>query len=78
MKKLFQKKYTLGDANVFITQGNGFYKQGKLTEALGCYQKSLEITERLAPGSLDVAASYNNRTYAPTILTLGFLSCSMR
>jgi tetratricopeptide (TPR) repeat protein len=35
-----------------------YQSQGKLTEALGCYQKALEIRERLAPGSLDVAASY--------------------
>jgi ankyrin repeat protein/Tfp pilus assembly protein PilF len=51
---------TLDDANFLNQQGKLHYQQGKLVEALYCYQKSLNIREKLAPDSLLLAASYNN------------------
>ena len=51
---------TLEDAERFDSAGNALKSQGKLTEALEQYQRSLAIRERLDPGSLSVAMSYYN------------------
>jgi Tfp pilus assembly protein PilF len=40
--------------------GAGFWKQGKLEEALEQFRLALEIEEGKAPNSLDVATFYNN------------------
>ena len=52
--------YTLEDADNFNKQGVEFYNKGDLNQALEFYNKCLAIQERLAPGSLTIANSYNN------------------
>ena len=51
---------SLSVADSYHDIGRLYEKQGKLSEALEFYQKSLAIEEWLAPDSLDVAATYHN------------------
>ena len=50
---------TSKDATI-ANQGIKHYHKGELKRALRCFRKALEIQEREAPNSLDVANSYNN------------------
>jgi tetratricopeptide (TPR) repeat protein len=51
---------TLEDAKSFNKQGVAYYHQGKLNKTLEQFQLALQIQERDAPDSLDLATAYNN------------------